>query len=240
MRAVFNLLFLNGLELAKSAHTMKLWFICTFLLSSIPAQALTRITIPDASLAHNEDAVTEGHYVLVNVPLPNLPPNQVARPQQMPRPQPAPRPPQAEPSAPAKSRPSVRTTASCMHGDQTQINMCRYFNQWRRSRGLNELTLDSRLNQVAQDYAQILWQSEQQGGALSHDLDGQPSDRIGRAGVALRAVAENIARGQPTIEEVFYAWETSPEHFAAMESSVYQRQGFGWFNGNWVHVFLLE
>lgn len=235
---------------------MRALLIGTFLMFSSAAQAiqclncgtlrssgeLSKITIHEAPSVFDEDSQTEAQVMLANVRVPRLPPNQPTRPGQPPQSGP----PQAAPAQPARPAPAqpprpALPQGNCDQGDQTQINMCRYFNQWRRQQGLPELTIDPRLNQVAQAYAQVLWQAEQQGIQLSHELDGQLSDRVVRAGIRYRDIGENIARGQQTIEQAFYSWETSTSgHYEAMISTVYTRQGFGWYNGNWVHLFLLE
>lgn len=68
--------------------------------------------------------------------------------------------------------------------------------------------------------------------------DGRsPVDRLRAQGVAFRAVAENIAYGQPTAQAVVQGWLASPGHRQNIENCVYTRDGVGYSNGRWTHDF---
>jgi uncharacterized protein YkwD len=68
--------------------------------------------------------------------------------------------------------------------------------------------------------------------------EGQEVDeRLRLAGANWRAIAENIAWGQHTAREVVLGWLTSPGHRANIERCIYTRQGVGYADGRWTHVF---
>ena len=52
------------------------------------------------------------------------------------------------------------------------------------------------------------------------------SDRITATGFKWDAIAENVAEGQKTVEEVMTAWMNSPEHRANLLNPVYTRFGY--------------
>lgn len=166
----------------------------------------------------NEDFETEGAFqtiaggdvVLLNVPATNSMPDR---------------------------RQMTQSTAQCQNGQGTHKQMCETFNAFRRVNRLPELTMDSRLNQIAQAYAEKMAAT----GRFDHvDEQGGPDARVSRAGVAWRGVAENIAQGQVSIEEVFTDWYKSPGHKQNMVSPNFNKHGFGYAKGYWVHVFVLE
>jgi uncharacterized protein YkwD len=66
---------------------------------------------------------------------------------------------------------------------------------------------------------------------------GNVGTRVTAAGGRWRAVAENIASGQPTAETVVRGWLSSQGHRANIENCVYTRQGVGHRDRVWTHVF---
>lgn len=189
-----------------------------------PSGELNKIAINEAFSVFNDDYSTEALVILAQLRIPNLPPNQ-RPPQQAPRPQP----PQAQ---------------GVCAGQGAAAQFCQAFNQWRAQRGLQPLVLDARLNQVAQAYAEKLFADGQRRGDplyLDHnDEFGGPSDRVSRAGIAWRGVAENIAAGDMDLNQVIDGWANSSGHFRNMINPEFTRHGFGYFNGKWVHLFLAE
>jgi uncharacterized protein YkwD len=70
--------------------------------------------------------------------------------------------------------------------------------------------------------------------------DGEnPEDRIVRAGFDWTAVGENIARGQPTPDEVMADWMSSPGHCVNILSPAFDFIGVGYYGtGNyWTQTF---
>lgn len=114
-----------------------------------------------------------------------------------------------------------------------------------RIRGLNKLcplTLDPSLCRAAQDYADHLARTRQQG----HYADGTPEQRAARAGftgsidmpkqfvskgVYRCGQGEVLAFGHPSIEAAFQGWMESDGHRAALMEPTFDVCGFG-RNGN--------
>lgn len=65
-----------------------------------------------------------------------------------------------------------------------------------------------------------------------------PMQRVQAAGIAVRAVAENIALGQPTGRTVFESWRDSPGHRRNMLNCDYTHHGVGLDGAYWVHVLV--
>jgi len=66
---------------------------------------------------------------------------------------------------------------------------------------------------------------------------GNVGGRVREAGGQWRAVAENIASGQPTAAAVVRGWLASSGHRANIENCVYTRHGVGYRDRVWTHVF---
>jgi uncharacterized protein YkwD len=66
---------------------------------------------------------------------------------------------------------------------------------------------------------------------------GNVGSRVTAAGATWRSVAENIASGQPTAVGVVRGWLASPGHRANIENCAYTRQGVGYRDRVWTHVF---
>lgn len=64
-------------------------------------------------------------------------------------------------------------------------------------------------------------------------------DRVRAAGAAWLAVAENIASGLSSASDVVKGWLDSAQHRGNIESCIYTRQGVGYRDGVWTHVFYL-
>lgn len=63
-----------------------------------------------------------------------------------------------------------------------------------------------------------------------------PMQRLQAAGVAVNAVAENIARGQATGQAVFRSWMDSAGHRRNLLHCDYTHHGVGLSGGYWTHV----
>lgn len=193
--------------------------------------SLPRLPITDTVVAAENDAATEATFILVQG-LPELRPNALAPPES--------RAPQPNPPAPA---PRMRQQRPCSAGQGTPVAICEYFNAWRGNKGLPALWLDPRLTQVAQAYARKIHADQQIYGPnyLSHDDEnGGFEQRVAAAGIQFWALAENIASGQTTIQEVFESWEQSPGHRGNMMNAEFTKQGFGYYEGRWVHLFMRD
>ncbi|HEX6587813.1 MAG TPA: CAP domain-containing protein [Longimicrobiales bacterium] len=65
-----------------------------------------------------------------------------------------------------------------------------------------------------------------------------PMERIQAAGIRVRAVAENIAQGQPTGAVVFRGWMDSPGHRRNLLNCEYTHHGVGLAGRYWTHVLV--
>ena len=104
----------------------------------------------------------------------------------------------------------ARQTAALANPEQVRSRMLARANAERAASGLPPLTLDPRLSDAAQRHAEDMLQRSY----YSHfSPDGRaPADRVRRSGYAARLVAENIARGPFTVDEVMDNWLASQEH----------------------------
>ncbi len=86
----------------------------------------------------------------------------------------------------------------------------RMINDYRKSNGLSELSLDPQLTEAATIHASDLANHDR----ISHfGSDGSdPWDRVRRTGFTPRLAAENVGTGQLTFGEVLRGWKLSPEH----------------------------
>lgn len=65
-----------------------------------------------------------------------------------------------------------------------------------------------------------------------------PMQRGQAAGIPVRAVAENIALGQPSGRAVFESWRDSPGHRRNMVNCEYTHHGVGLAGVHWTHVLV--
>ena len=104
----------------------------------------------------------------------------------------------------------------------------------RAQAGTSPVTQNAALQAAAQAHAEDIATS----GRLSHTgSDGSSvMDRIARTGYQACFGAENIARGQPSIEAVMSSWRNSPGHYANMVSASARHYGFARAGDAWVLV----
>ena len=65
----------------------------------------------------------------------------------------------------------------------------------------------------------------------------EPGERATRAGYSWRVVGENIARGQPDVEEVVSDWLASPGHCRNLMDSRFAEMGAAEQGAYWTQVF---
>jgi len=127
--------------------------------------------------------------------------------------------------------------------DQT-VELLTLINEARVGEGVEPLSLDPTLSQVAQDFAQLM-DEEDFFSHLSPNGDSA-ADRIRDAGYSYRFVGENIAKGQVTAQFAFDTWKDSPGHWGNIIKPEYNETGFGQFKVTddqlykgyfWVQVF---
>lgn len=135
------------------------------------------------------------------------------------------------PAGGAKGRPaaSARTPAAEAREVAAQVN------RHRAGMGCPPLAWDDQAARVAEAHSADMVEH----GYFSHRApDGSgPAERLARAGVAWRAVAENIAQGPAGADAAVRLWLNSRGHRANIENCVYTHQGVGVRGDRWTHVF---
>lgn len=114
-------------------------------------------------------------------------------------------------------------------------------NQHRKSNGLKELTLSTKLTDLAEMKAADMANKNY----FSHTSPtyGTPFQMLQSYGVTYRSAGENIAAGQKTADEVMNAWMNSSGHRANILNSSYTEIGIGYYAGGsygseWVQLFI--
>lgn len=112
-----------------------------------------------------------------------------------------------------------------------QEQMLSSLNMIRADKGLKPLKLCNSLNKSAQDYAKEM---ATQNFYAHEGRDGStPGERIQSAGYKWQSskssagIAENIAAGQGSVQEVMRDWRSSTGHFKNMTGSKFVHVGFG-------------
>ena len=111
----------------------------------------------------------------------------------------------------------------------------------RRARiGLNELTLNPVLTQMAEKYAADMIER----GFFAHQNPDEqgPGERAYKEGYVFLSVGENLAAGQETAEQVVDEWMASPEHRDMILGTQWREVGIGVriggaFNVYWIIEF---
>ncbi|KAJ2781255.1 hypothetical protein GGI15_003271 [Coemansia interrupta] len=114
-----------------------------------------------------------------------------------------------------------------------QNQMLQQVNAIRASVGKPALTLDSRMNTMAQDHSNYQASISQ----MTHsDSAGGLGDRCSDVGVSWRGVAENVAWNYKDVTAVVEGWKNSPGHYANMIGD-YTICGFGQTDLYWTQDF---
>ncbi|KAJ2900075.1 hypothetical protein GGI21_004105 [Coemansia aciculifera] len=114
-----------------------------------------------------------------------------------------------------------------------QNQMLSQVNSIRASAGMPPLTLDSRLNDMAQSHSNYQDSISQ----MTHsDSAGSLGQRCTDVGLQWRGVAENVAYNYPDVTSVVQGWKNSPGHYANMIGD-YSLVGFGVNNKYWTQDF---
>lgn len=119
----------------------------------------------------------------------------------------------------AESVPEYEITA------QWRARMIDRINQVRAENGAGPVGACPRLDQVAQDYAQLMADT----GHYDHTGPGgeSPWDRMRAGGYVWRSAGENIAQGYRDADRVQTAWEESAGHFSNMVNPNVNHVGLG-------------
>lgn len=138
-------------------------------------------------------------------------------------------------SVPMASPPSAPPAAGSARSSDETREVARLVNDHRARIGCPALQWDAAAVSAAQSHSEDM----QRRGYFSHSSPdgGNVGTRLTQAGARWRAIAENIASGQPTAIVVVRGWLSSPGHRANIENCVYTRHGVGKAGGLWTHVF---
>ena len=124
---------------------------------------------------------------------------------------------------------------SAMSQEEMTAEVARLVNAHRARAGCAPLEWDAAAAQAAQSHSDDMARR----GYFNHvSPDGvNVGTRVRTAGGSWRAIAENIASGQPTASAVVQGWLASSGHRANIENCRYTRHGVGHRAGLWTHVF---
>jgi uncharacterized protein YkwD len=108
---------------------------------------------------------------------------------------------------------------------QIELRVVELVNLERAKAGIAPVAWDERIGTAARSHSddQAAWQTMSHTGSDGSTL----STRIGRVGFAWRALAENVAAGQPSAESVVSAWMNSPGHRTNILNAQYTVAGAG-------------
>ena len=111
-------------------------------------------------------------------------------------------------------------------------------NQARKQNGLNPLTLNTKLSDIARMKSQDMLDK----GYFDHNSPtyGTPFQMMTNNGISYRTAGENIAMGYTTPQAVMTAWMNSSGHRANILNSSFTQIGVGYVaNGNyWTQEFI--
>ncbi|KAJ1784841.1 hypothetical protein LPJ67_004175 [Coemansia sp. RSA 1938] len=115
-----------------------------------------------------------------------------------------------------------------------QSEMLQQLNAIRAAAGKSSVSLDTRVNAIAQSHSQ--YQNKVR--SMTHsDPAGSLGTRYSASGINWQGAAENIAWNQKTVSDVMTAWKNSAGHYANMVGD-YNFVGFGVDNLYWTQDFL--
>ncbi|HEY9663494.1 MAG TPA: CAP domain-containing protein, partial [Allocoleopsis sp.] len=108
-------------------------------------------------------------------------------------------------------------------------------NEQRRWAGVAPLQFNTQLTAAAKTHNDLMIRFNQ----LDHQLPGEPSlaERVSQTGYQWSGVAENIAQGQQTPEEVVASWMQSSPHRANLLNPDYRDIGVAFADNFWTQVF---
>ncbi len=103
-------------------------------------------------------------------------------------------------------------------------------NEQRVRHGLRQLSIDERLIAVAQDHSDFMASTSN----LTHDQNGLSlGQRFHRSGYPYSRIAENVAKGQRSPEDVVSSWMNSAGHRHNILNQGYQHIGIGRTGDYW-------
>lgn len=128
-----------------------------------------------------------------------------------------------------EARRFARILVSLGDPDDLRRGLLEPINEARRRAGVPPLEPDRRLTEAAQARADDMAARQYYGHETPEGVDFGAN--VDRAGYSYSAVAENIARGQESVDEVVDGWLASPGHRANLLNSAFTDVGFGFAAG---------
>ncbi|MDQ0114071.1 CAP domain-containing protein [Paenibacillus harenae] len=109
-------------------------------------------------------------------------------------------------------------------------------NAQRQSAGLGALSMDAKLANMAMVKAKDMYDNNY----FDHNSPtyGSPFDMMRQFGITYQYAGENIAKGQPTPQQVMTDWMNSPGHRANILKSSFTKIGVAYYKGEWVQEFI--
>ncbi|WP_337099299.1 CAP domain-containing protein [Paenibacillus sp. YIM B09110] len=109
-------------------------------------------------------------------------------------------------------------------------------NAQRQSAGLGALSMDAKLANMAMVKAKDMFDNNY----FDHNSPtyGSPFDMMRQFGITYQYAGENIAKGQPTPQQVMNDWMNSPGHRANILKSSFTKIGVAYYKGEWVQEFI--
>lgn len=139
-------------------------------------------------------------------------------------------------SAPQTTKAPATSNSSSVQDIERQV--VALVNQARKQNGLNELTLNEELSNVARVKANDMANNKY----FSHTSPtyGSPFDMMKQFGISYRTAGENIAMGQTTAQQVFDGWMNSEGHRANILNSSFTQIGVGYSSSGhyWAQMFI--
>ncbi|KAJ2242749.1 hypothetical protein IW139_004377, partial [Coemansia sp. RSA 353] len=129
---------------------------------------------------------------------------------------------------------TTQVQATSTPSSNWQSEMLQQLNAIRAAAGKSSVSLDTRVNAIAQSHSQ--YQNKVR--SMTHsDPAGSLGTRYSASGINWQGAAENIAWNQKTVSDVMTAWKNSAGHYANMVGD-YNFVGFGVDNLYWTQDFL--
>lgn len=133
---------------------------------------------------------------------------------------------------------STETTTIYQNNSNYSTQVLNLVNKYRKENGLKELTLNTKLSNVAQIKANDMKNNNY----FSHTSPtyGSPFDMMKQFDISYQTAGENIAKGQKTPEAVVNAWMNSEGHRANILNPNYTQMGLGYTSETiyWCQMFI--
>ncbi|WP_339203698.1 CAP domain-containing protein [Paenibacillus sp. FSL K6-3182] len=133
---------------------------------------------------------------------------------------------------PTTQNPAEKAPSSSGQYEQQVLQLV---NSERSKSGLPALSMDGSLSKMALVKAQDMINNNY----FDHNSPtyGSPFDMMKQFNITYSSAGENIAKGQPTPDQVMKDWMNSPGHRANILKSSFTKIGVGYYKGAWVQEF---